>query len=140
MAMGLVTVLRTGRVGNWPRAKSNNPGSIRKPDGSYRDHLGRRRHSAFRRAARDRLRLACVIGLVYQTTVAQMRDVLGGLEKVLRAHPKIWPEGVVVRLESFGDSSLNIEVMAWFQTTDWSEFQLIRQEWSAKSRRFRPNR
>jgi MscS family membrane protein len=79
-------------------------------------------------AARDRMRLACTIGLVYGTTAAQMRDVLDGLERVLRAHPLIWPDAVVVRFKEFGDSSLNVEVMAWFQTPNWSEFQLIRQD------------
>ncbi len=78
--------------------------------------------------ARDRLRLALVVGLVYETTSVQMREVLTGLERVLRAHPKIWPDAVVVRFAEFAASSLNIEIMAWFQTSEWSEFQLIRQE------------
>lgn len=79
-------------------------------------------------AARDRLRLACTLGLVYATTGEQMRTVLLGCEQVLREHPKIWPETVVVRFKELGESSLNIEVMAWFQTADWAEFQLIRQD------------
>lgn len=79
-------------------------------------------------AARDRLRLACTLGLVYSTTAAQMRSVLEGLEQVLRSHPKIWPDALVVRFKEFGASSLDIEIMAWFQTSVWSEFQLIRQE------------
>jgi MscS family membrane protein len=78
--------------------------------------------------ARDRLRLAAVIGLVYETTAAEMRSVLQGFERVLRAHPKIWPDAVVVRFREFGASSLDIEIMAWFKTADWGEFQLIRQE------------
>lgn len=78
--------------------------------------------------ARDRLRLATVIGLVYETTSAQMREVLEGFERVLRAHPKIWPDAVVVRFREFAASSLDIEIMAWFQTSVWSEFQEIRQE------------
>lgn len=78
--------------------------------------------------ARDRLRLACAIGLVYGTTASQMRQVLDGLEAVLRRHPKIWPDVVVVRFKEFAASSLDIEVMAWFETSDWGEFQLIRQE------------
>ena len=79
-------------------------------------------------SARDRMRLACEIGLVYSTTPAQVRQVLSGLEQVLREQPKIWPDAVVVRLKELGASSLNIEVMAWFQTPEWSEFQLIRQD------------
>lgn len=79
-------------------------------------------------AARDRIRLACDVGLVYGTTAAQMRGVVAALERVLRAHPQIWPDAVVVRFKGFGASSLDIEVMAWFLTSDWAEFQAIRQE------------
>jgi MscS family membrane protein len=79
-------------------------------------------------AVRDRLRLACVVGLTYGTSVAQIRAVLSGLESVLRQHPKIWPDSVTVRLKEFGESSLNLEVMAWFQTSDWAEFLAIREE------------
>jgi MscS family membrane protein len=79
-------------------------------------------------AARDRMRLACTVGLVYSTSAGQMRQVLEGLEGVLRAHRRIWPDAVVVRFKELGPSSLDIEVMAWFQTSEWSEFQLIRQE------------
>jgi MscS family membrane protein len=78
--------------------------------------------------ARDRIRLACTVGLVYSTTAAQMRAVLAGLEQVLRAHPKIWPDAVVVRFSALGACSLDIEIMAWFQTQDWGEFQVIRQD------------
>ncbi|MCL4819923.1 MAG: mechanosensitive ion channel family protein [Vicinamibacteria bacterium] len=79
-------------------------------------------------AARDRLRLACTVGLEYGTTAAQMRQVLEGLERALREHPKIWPDAVIVRFKEFAACSLDIEVMCWFQTSEWSEFQLIRQE------------
>ena len=47
---------------------------------------------------------------------------------MLRAHHKIWPEAVVVRFREFAASSLDIEIMAWFCTTDWSECQAIREE------------
>lgn len=79
-------------------------------------------------AERDRIRLATVLGLVYSTRASQIREVLEGIERVLRAHPKIWPDAVVVRFSELAAYSLNIEVMAWFQTSDWGEFQLIRQE------------
>src|SRR5690606_21598792 len=77
---------------------------------------------------RDRIRLAVIIGLVYSTTADQLRGLIADLENILRGHPKIWPDAVVVRFQKFGDSSLDIEIMAWFMTSDWSEFQLIRQE------------
>ena len=79
-------------------------------------------------AARDRIRLACTLGVEYGTTAAQMRQIIAGFERVLREHPKIWPDAVIVFFTAFADSSLNIDVMAWFQTSDWNEFQAIRQE------------
>jgi MscS family membrane protein len=79
-------------------------------------------------AARDRIRLVCTVGLVYDTTAEQMRLVLSGIEQLLRRHAKIWSDNVVVRFSALGPSSLDIEVMAWFTTTDWGEFQGIRQD------------
>ncbi|HEU4747243.1 MAG TPA: mechanosensitive ion channel family protein [Gemmatimonadaceae bacterium] len=77
---------------------------------------------------RDRIRLSAIVGLVYGTTPSQLRSALAGFEAVLRAHPKIWPDAVVVRFREFAASSLDIEVMAWFLTTDWGEFQRIRED------------
>ncbi|HSB62242.1 MAG TPA: mechanosensitive ion channel domain-containing protein [Vicinamibacteria bacterium] len=79
-------------------------------------------------AARDRFRLACTLALVYGTTAAQMGAVLQGLESVLRAHPRIWPDTVVVSFQQYGASSLDVEVMAWFQVADMDQFRLCRQE------------
>ena len=79
-------------------------------------------------AARDRMRLATVIGLEYSTTHSQMQEVLTGCERVLREHPKIWPDAMVVKFKELGASSLDIEVMAWFQVPTWGDFQLCRQE------------
>ena len=79
-------------------------------------------------AVRDRIRLAFVFGLVYGTTAAQLRAVLADLEAVLRTHPKIWPDEVTVRLQKFGATSLDVEVLAWFQTTELAEFRTLRQD------------
>jgi MscS family membrane protein len=78
--------------------------------------------------ARDRIRLHCTLGVVYDTTAGQLRRILDDLERTLREHPKIWPDAMVVRFFQFGASSLDIEVMAWFQTSDYGEFQGYRQE------------
>ena len=77
---------------------------------------------------RDRIRLTATIGVVYGTTAAQMRQIIAGLEEVMREHPKIWPDAIVARFAEFGNSSLNIEVMCWFMTTDYNEFRDCRQE------------
>lgn len=79
-------------------------------------------------AVRDRIRFFQPVGLLYGTTASQMRQVLSGIEATLRAHPKIWPDVVVARFKGFGPSSLEVEVMAWFQTADFEEFRTIREE------------
>ena len=79
-------------------------------------------------SARDRIRLFTNLGLSYGTSAEQLRRVLADVEGALRAHPRIWPDTVSVRLTDFKDSTINVEVMAWFQTTDWNEFTTIRQE------------
>jgi MscS family membrane protein len=79
-------------------------------------------------AVRDRLRILVNLGLDHGTSAAQVRAVLAGIEAALRAHPRIWPEGTSVRLTEVREWSLNVEVMAWLQLTDWSAFTAERQE------------
>jgi MscS family membrane protein len=77
---------------------------------------------------RDRIRLHTVLNLVYDTSATQLKQVLAGLERVLRQHPSIWTDEMTVRFLQFGASSLDIEVMAWFTTTDFGQFKAIRQD------------
>jgi len=79
-------------------------------------------------APRDRIRFACVLGLSRQTRAEQVRAVLAGIEAALRAQPKLWPDSVTVRLKEITQTSLDVEVQAWFTTTDFPEFQSIRQD------------
>jgi MscS family membrane protein len=79
-------------------------------------------------AARDRLRLACTLGVLYATTPDQLEAIVADLRSELRSHPKIWPDSINVYVAAFGDSSVNIEIMCWFQTTSWNEFLQIRHE------------
>jgi MscS family membrane protein len=79
-------------------------------------------------AVRDRIRLLANLGLAYGTSAEQMRAVLAGIEAALRSQPKLWPDGLSIRFTEMKESALNVEVMAWFATADWSEFTAIRQE------------
>ena len=78
-------------------------------------------------AVRDRIRFFTTIGLVYETHREQMTQVLENFEAILRAHPLVWPDNIAVRFRQFGESSLDIDVMAWF-VCDWDTFMLVRQE------------
>lgn len=79
-------------------------------------------------ASRDRCRLHAMLGVVYGTTSEQLRQILAGFESTLRAHPGIWPDDLIVRFTQFGQSSLDIEVMAWFKTSDFNQFRAWREE------------
>lgn len=78
--------------------------------------------------SRDRMRLACTLGLMYGTSSAQLRTVTQGLESLLRSHPRVRADGVSVYFQELGVSSLNIGVVATFETPDWNEFQALRQD------------
>jgi MscS family membrane protein len=79
-------------------------------------------------ASRDRIRFAATVALVYGTTEAQVRRVVAGIEAMLRGNPRVWPDAVVARLAAFSPSSLDVEVLCWFETRDFEEFRGLRQE------------
>ena len=62
------------------------------------------------------------------TTADQMRAVLGGIESLIRAHPRVWPEGAAVRFVALSPQSLDVSVNAWLVTTVSAEFEVMRQE------------
>src|SRR5205823_14309203 len=79
-------------------------------------------------AARDRFRFYTVLGLTYGTSAAQMRQILAGVDGELRGQSKFYPGGSSVRFKALSESSLDVEVEAFFATADWNEFTLVRQE------------
>jgi MscS family membrane protein len=79
-------------------------------------------------ASRDRIRFAATVSLVYGATEAQVRRVVAGIEAMLRENPRVWPDTVVAKLAAFSPSSLDVEVLCWFETSDFAEFRDIRQE------------
>jgi len=79
-------------------------------------------------AARDRIRLSTTLGVEYGTTHAQMDQIIKGFERVMQEHPKIWPDTTVARFAGYGASSLDIEIMCWFLTTDYNVYRDCRQD------------
>jgi MscS family membrane protein len=77
---------------------------------------------------RDRLRMAFTLGLVHGTTTEQLRAILAELEAILRRQPKTRQDTVVVRFKDLTAASLDVEISALFETTDWAEYQAIRQD------------
>jgi MscS family membrane protein len=77
---------------------------------------------------RDRIQLKSVLGLRYETTPEQLRHVLTKLRELLLAHPMVTPEPSRVRFIGFGDSSLNVDIMAYVATSDWDEFLAVQED------------
>lgn len=79
-------------------------------------------------ALRERIRWRTTIGLEYGTSRATLKRVRDEIEALLRAHPMMWPERVVVRLSEFGAYSLNLDLFCWISTTVPDEYRAIREE------------
>ena len=77
---------------------------------------------------RDRIRFFTTLSLARGTSPSQMREVLRDVEALLTAHPLAWPEGIAVRFVGIGQYGLDVNVTAWFLTTNFGEFEVVRQE------------
>jgi MscS family membrane protein len=77
---------------------------------------------------RDRILLTTVLRFRYDTSREALKRVRDEIEHLLVEHPLVWPGNVVVRFKGFGDSSLDLEVVAWVATTDFNIFRLAREE------------
>jgi MscS family membrane protein len=79
-------------------------------------------------AQRDRMLIQVVLGVRYETSQAQMRQLLAAMRDMLLGHPRIVPDPVRVRFVGFGTSTLDIEVYAYVATRDKGEFLAIRED------------
>ncbi len=79
-------------------------------------------------APRDRIRFACVLTLVYETTADQMRTVITEVDTMLKTEERVAPESVTVFFLQFNASSLDVQVAAQVLTTDGNEFNRVRQD------------
>jgi len=79
-------------------------------------------------ALRDQRRLWTMIGVRYETTPDQLRYVLARLRQILLAHPRVTADPARVRFVGFGAYSLDIEVFAYVDTADHTEFLGIRED------------
>lgn len=76
---------------------------------------------------RDQFRLRHDLGLRYETSPDQMRDVLMKIRQYLVAHPLV-QEGFRVRFKAFGEYALIIEMHGYVSAADLAEFLGIQEE------------
>ncbi|MDQ7027067.1 MAG: mechanosensitive ion channel family protein [Anaerolineae bacterium] len=67
-------------------------------------------------------RLDFYIGLTYDTTASQMRELLQQLKDMLKAREHIDVNSVQVFFTEFADSALNVRIIAYFLLDDWGTF------------------
>jgi len=77
---------------------------------------------------RDRIWYHPTIGLRYETTPDQLRYVLVEIRRLLYAHPKVHPDPARVRFTGFGACSLNLEIFAYVDVTDYNEYLEIAED------------
>jgi MscS family membrane protein len=75
---------------------------------------------------RDRARFVATFKLDLGASAAQLDRLFADLAAMLAAHPARATELPSVHLVSLDDGVLALEVMAWFRTTTWPEFQHLR--------------
>ena len=78
-------------------------------------------------SARDRFWFHPVIGLRYETTPEQLRDVLDGIRRLLADHPLADPASIRVRFIRLGAFSLDVDVFAYLRARDWNHFLEIQE-------------
>lgn len=73
-------------------------------------------------------RVSFKLGVTYSTTPAMMEEAIERIRDLLRDHPEVDQTFWLVKFTEFGDSSLQIFVYFFTNTTDWGRYLSIRQE------------
>lgn len=77
--------------------------------------------------ARDRARLHFTLHVTYELNAEKLDKLRRAILDYVTAHPKLWKDQLHrVHFTGFAESSLTIEVMAWFLEGDWDRFLEIR--------------
>ncbi|BCR06335.1 mechanosensitive ion channel protein [Desulfuromonas versatilis] len=80
----------------------------------------------FSRMPKRRIKLS--VGVTYETTPAQMRRAVEEIRAMLKSHPAIHQEFMLVHFTDFGASSLDILVYCFTGTTVWGEYLEARED------------
>jgi MscS family membrane protein len=81
---------------------------------------------------REKIRYHPKISLRYETTPDQIRAILAEIKKLLISHPKVLPDPARVRFTSFGTYSLDLDIFAYIDVTDYSDYLEIAEELNLK--------
>jgi MscS family membrane protein len=79
-------------------------------------------------AARGKIWYHPKLRLRYETTPDQLRYVLVEVRKLFYSHPKVLADPARIRFVGFGDCSLDLDVFAYLDTTDYGEYLEIAED------------
>jgi MscS family membrane protein len=77
---------------------------------------------------RDKFWLNALLDLRYDTTAAQIRTILDGMQEILTTHPDILKESAKVRLTEFRASAMRVEISAYVPVRDQDAFMKIQED------------
>ena len=73
-------------------------------------------------------RIKMTVGVTYATSPAQMRQAVAAIKQLLRDHPAIDQEFMLVNFTDFGASSLDIMIYCFTSSTIWNEYLDARED------------
>lgn len=68
------------------------------------------------------------IGLTYGTTVEQLQAIVDDIKDMLKNHPDIHQETILVNFDEFEESALSIFLYFFTKTTVWNDYLHVRQD------------
>jgi MscS family membrane protein len=77
---------------------------------------------------RDMFRFDHWLRLSYETTAAQIRAIAADIRELLAHNAVVDPSSIVVRLIQFGQSSLDLQLVAYVRAPQWNDFLQVQEE------------
>ncbi len=77
-------------------------------------------------------RIKMRLGLTYSTSTTQMEKILSDLREMLKHHPDIHQDTIMVHFDQFDDSSLSLFCYFFTATTVWAEYLSVREDVNLK--------
>ena len=77
-------------------------------------------------------RIKMRLGLTYSTNTKQMQDILTELREMLKNHPDVHKDTIMVYFDEFQDSSLSLFCYFFTTTTVWSNYLNVREDINLK--------
>ena len=81
------------------------------------------------RRGKVKTKMDCNFGVQYSTSVAQLREIISGIEHYIESHPDQYEaKKHYVHFNEFGSSSFNVTVVAYTKNTNYKEHVKLKEE------------